>query len=93
MLPDLKKKKAEVFQEVNNLHSYISGKAGLSKLLMWQVSMSLEEEEHINVLILFHWGNVTLWTAQEIVCIMQKKWKALTETTLRYSMMLRPSRH
>jgi hypothetical protein len=34
MLPDLKKKKAEVFQEVNNLHSYISGKAGLSKLLM-----------------------------------------------------------
>lgn len=42
------------FQELNNLLSYISGKVGLGKILMRQVSMSFKVEEHINTLILFH---------------------------------------
>lgn len=42
------------FQELNNLPSYISGKVGLSKILMRQVSMSFKVEKHINALILFH---------------------------------------
>lgn len=48
------------FQELSYLHYYISGKVGLSKILMWQVTMSFNVEEHINALIWFHWWNMTL---------------------------------